>query len=182
MDLVGHDVAFDGLGSAVPESAASLMAPMLFVTGVESHSGLRSVLERAGAVENLPLVPTLNRYVGDMSDHGVFRENGVPYLFLSCGRWPHYHMPSDTPDRLNYEKMARITEQVLAFAAALDATELPQNGREQHAETLDLEISQMRGAFGPLWEPILSRFGLDAVSTRSQMDRLVATLVSLGVA
>jgi hypothetical protein len=182
MDLVGHDVAFEGLGAALPKSAASVMAPMLFVTGVESHSGLRSVLERAGAIENLPLVPTLNRYVGDMSDHGIFRENGVPYLFLSCGRWPHYHMPSDTPDRLTYEKMACITEQVLAFAAALDATELPQNGREQHAETLDLEVSHMRRAFGPLWEPILSRFGLDAVSTRSQMDRLVATLVSLGVA
>ena len=23
------------------------------------------------------------RYVGDMSDHGIFRENGVPYFFLS---------------------------------------------------------------------------------------------------
>ena len=57
--------------------------------------------------------------------------------------------------------MARITEQVLAFAAGLDATELPQNGHEQHSETLDLEVSQMRRAFGSLWEPILSRFGLE---------------------
>jgi hypothetical protein len=31
-----------------------------------------------------------------MSDHGIFRENGVPYLFLSCGRWPHYHRDTDT--------------------------------------------------------------------------------------
>jgi hypothetical protein len=182
MDLVGHDVAFDGLGEALPRSAASVMAPLLFVTGVEGHSGLRSVLESAGAVEHLPLVPTLNRYVGDMSDHGVFRENGVPFLFLSCGRWPHYHMPSDTPDRLNYEKMARITRQVLGFAAALDTVELPQVGHEQFSETLDLEISRMRLAFGPSWDPILNGCGLDAVSTRGQMDRLVAALLGLGVA
>ena len=44
------------------------------------------VLEAAGVSKGLKLVPTLNRYVGDMSDHGIFRENGVPYFFLSCGR------------------------------------------------------------------------------------------------
>ena len=43
-----------------------------------------------------------------MSDQGVFRSNGVPYLFLSCGRWPHYHARTDTPNRLNYRKMHRI--------------------------------------------------------------------------
>jgi len=44
------------------------------------------VLEAAGVAKGLKLVPTLNRHIGDMSDHGVFRENGVPYFFLSCGR------------------------------------------------------------------------------------------------
>ena len=43
-----------------------------------------------------------------MGDHGVFRRNDVPYLFFSCGRWEHYHQPSDTPDRLNYEKMEHV--------------------------------------------------------------------------
>jgi Peptidase family M28 len=181
MDLVGHDVSINGVGSEAPESLASSLAPMLFVTGTESHPGLRSVLERAGAVEKLPLVPTLNRYVGDMSDHGVFRENGVPYLFLSCGRWPHYHLPSDTPDRLNYDKMERIARQVLAFAAALDATELLQNGTEQFTETLDLEESRMRLAFGAWWEPVLGLCGLRAVTSRTEMDRLVAMLLNFGV-
>ena len=44
------------------------------------------VLEAAGVSKGLKLVPTLNRYVGDMSDHGIFRQHGVPYFFLSCGR------------------------------------------------------------------------------------------------
>ena len=50
----------------------------------------------------MKLIATLNEYVGDVSDHGIFRRNGVPYLFLSCGHWEHYHQPTDTPDRLNY--------------------------------------------------------------------------------
>ena len=35
--------------------------------------------------------PLLNRYVGDLSDHHVFRVNKRPYLFLTCARWEHYH-------------------------------------------------------------------------------------------
>jgi hypothetical protein len=115
-----------------------------------------------------------------MSDHGVFRRNGVPYLFLSCGRWEHYHKDTDTPARLNYLKMERITRQVLAIATALDSTELPQKGSEQFSETLDLEISGIRRAFGSWLEPMLERCGLDALTTRPEMDRFVASLLSLG--
>ena len=102
MDLVGHDVSLNGLDSEAQSSLMSTLAPLLFMTGTESHPGLRGVLERAGDIDKLKVVPTLNRYVDDMSDHGVFRQNGVPYLFLSCGRWEHYHKETDTPDRLNY--------------------------------------------------------------------------------
>jgi hypothetical protein len=182
MDLVGHEVS---IAEDVSDAATTLnpvLAPMLFITGTESHPGLRRVFSEAGTVDDLRLVPTLNSYVGDMSDHGIFREKGVPYFFLSCGRWEHYHRETDTPDRLNFEKMARITWQVLAFAAALDAAELPQTGNEQFRETLDLEISRLRLAFGPAWDPILKLCGLDAVTSRKEMDRLVAALVSLGVA
>ena len=31
-------------------------------------------------------------------------------------RYPHYHLPSDTPDKLDYERMARVT---LGLAAML---------------------------------------------------------------
>ena len=182
MDLVGHDVSIPAARSEVPASLAASLAPLLFVTGTESHSALRGVFERAGTADGLRLVPTLNSYVGDMSDHGIFRENGVPYFFLSCGRWEHYHRDTDTPDRLNCEKMARIARQVLAFCAALDTADLPSTGRERFSDTLELEIAQMRRAFGPLWESVLRVGGVEAIRSRREMDRLVAALVSLGIA
>jgi len=180
MDLVGHDVSV-GDGGPLATTLNQVLAPLLFVTGTESHAGLRQVFERTGVVDGLSLVPALNRYVGDMSDHGIFRGNGVPYFFLSCGRWPHYHHPSDTPDRLNYDKMARMVPQVLAFAAALDSAVLPQSGREQFAETLDLEISRLRAALDSAWAPVLQLCGLEAVTTRTEMDRLVVSLLGLGL-
>jgi hypothetical protein len=181
MDLVGHDVSLPGMNGRAPSSLASWLAPLVFITGTESHRGLRDALGAAGSVDELTLVPTLNCYIGDVSDHGVFRKNGVPYLFLSCGRWEHYHQKTDTPDRLNYSKMERITRQVVAFATALDRTELPQHGREQFSETLDLEISGMRRAFGTAFTPIFQGCGLEDVTTRSDVDRFVGTLTSLGL-
>ena len=67
---------------------------------------------------------TLNRNIGDMSDHHVFRQQGVPYVFLSCGRWEHYHAETDTPDRLNYAKMARIQRLLIPICRKLSVTEL----------------------------------------------------------
>ena len=110
MDLVGHDVpGLPGLESLV------------FVMGAESHPQLRNVFAHSPHPGELKVVPTLNAYVGDMSDHGAFRKRGVPYFFLSCGHWSHYHMPTDTPDRLNYHKMAGILRLNLNFLRGMDA-------------------------------------------------------------
>ena len=106
LDLVGHDVevGVPGLGTSRTERLKGL----LFITGAESHPSLTNVVRAAPRIPELPLVAISNHYVDDMSDHGVFRRNDVPYLFFSCGRWEHYHQPSDTPDRLNYEKMEHV--------------------------------------------------------------------------
>ena len=155
-------------------SLNQLLAPLSSSPDRES-CWLRHVHERAGTVDGLSLVPTLNRYVGDMSDHGVFRTNGVPYLFLSCGRWPHYHRDTDTPDRLNYEKMGRIARQVLAFAAALDGAELPQTGREQFAETLTSDIGIAR-RLGSGWSRCSGALWPRDELSGAEMGRLVSSL------
>ena len=141
MDLVGHDVCFPaeyvshvpGIGSMlgkIPGLAdkdinVPFLSNLLFMTGTESHQGLIDIVGEQHSPKGLKVLPTLNSYIGDMSDHGVFRENGVPYLFLSCGHWQHYHMPTDTPDRLNYKKMAHITHYASELLAGMDVREMP---------------------------------------------------------
>ena len=54
------------------------------------------------------------------SDHWSFRRHGYPAIMITDTafyRYPHYHLPSDTPDKLDYERMARVT---LGLAAMLN--------------------------------------------------------------
>ena len=176
MDLVGHDVP-------VP-IGASLVIPTLpkfvFVTGAESHPALASIVEAAaGRVKDLPMIAALNDYAGDVSDHHVFRINDVPYLFLSCGRWEHYHMPSDTPDKLNYGKMARILECLVHLVRAMCDRELT---KATPTDTVGLEIKLIEAAIGPLGLPLLKEaMGLDKFETREDLDEFASALMSAGL-
>jgi hypothetical protein len=53
------------------------------------------------------------------SDHWSFRRHGYPAVMITDTafyRYPHYHLSTDTPDKLDYERMARVT---LGLAAML---------------------------------------------------------------
>jgi hypothetical protein len=48
----------------------------------------------------------------DWSDHWSFVQHGFPAIMITDTapfRYPHYHRRSDTPDKLDYEKLARVT-------------------------------------------------------------------------
>jgi hypothetical protein len=197
MDLVGHDISIPGelLGN-IPRVGSALskipgieskdinvpfLSNLLFITGTESNAGLIGIVGEHHSPKGLKVLPTLNDYVGDMSDHGVFRENGVPYLFLSCGRWAHYHMPSDTPDRLNYKKMAAITHYTCDLLAGMDAKEMKRGSFEQFHETLDLEASQLKKVLGPAHNLVLKKMGINSISTRSDMTRFACNLLNTGL-
>jgi Zn-dependent M28 family amino/carboxypeptidase len=44
------------------------------------------------------------------SDHYNFAKAGVPILFFTSGLHPDYHEPSDSPDRIGYDKEARLLQ------------------------------------------------------------------------
>ena len=49
----------------------------------------------------------------DWSDHWSFGQFGYPAIMVTdtaLYRYPHYHRPSDTPDKLDYERLARVTK------------------------------------------------------------------------
>jgi len=174
MDLVGH---------AVPQPTAEVgrLAPqfgqLVFITGAESHAALPGVVG-AARLPGLPVVATLNRRVGDMSDHRIFRLNGVPYLFLTCGRWQHYHEPTDTPDRLDYPKMERIRDYLVRLADALAQSELsPEGLAPREHDTTAFELSLLRDALGEAGTRYLAMaVGLARLQTRTDLDALADRL------
>jgi len=47
------------------------------------------------------------------SDHWSFAEHGFQAMMITdtaVFRYPHYHKPSDTPDKVNYDRLARLTK------------------------------------------------------------------------
>lgn len=48
----------------------------------------------------------------DWSDHWAFEEEGIPALMVTDTapfRYPYYHSPKDTPDKVDYPRLARVT-------------------------------------------------------------------------
>ena len=176
MDLVGHDVS-------VPIPGADKMRPgisdLICLTGSESHPDIVDLVSRQDFGQLVPIA-TLNSNIGDMSDHHVFRTHGVPYLFLSCGRWKHYHQPSDTPARLNYAKMARISHLLVDLAVKLADAPLERKsaagGGPVECDTVELELRLFREAFGPLIPMLLARLGLERLETRDDLNNLALAL------
>lgn len=61
------------------------------------------------------------------SDHYNFARRGVPILFFFSGTHPDYHRVSDSPDKIDYEKMSRIVRLGFYVGTAIaNRTDRPQ--------------------------------------------------------
>ena len=173
LDLVGHDVPVDGLED------------LLFITGAESDPRLEMAVRSSEPESGLRTVPTLNSYVGDLSDHHIFRENERPYLLLTCGHWEHYHMPTDTPEKLSMSKMEAVANYVVTLTEFLSPSSLngpsrrdgpsSGDGPSLSDETLDTEIYFLEKNI----MPTLRNLGISLpLNSRTDIDRLVTLLIS----
>jgi hypothetical protein len=190
MDLVGHEVLTASEIAKIPHIpglakkdkfslvALPIIKDLLFVTGAESAEGMSFVCKTAMKPKKLRVVNTLNEYVGDMSDHGVFRRNGKPYLFLSCGRWTHYHQETDTPAVLNYDKMERIGRYLVELCENAIKSELTE---DVDVDTAEFEAKSIQKAFFPITPLILRALGVNALKTRTDIDKLAKTLQRSGL-
>jgi hypothetical protein len=96
-----------------------------FARGLELHAGPRASILVRDPVD-LPVlgsvlsrvVPWVNEFA--RSDHLPFWEAGIPAVQVTDTanyRNPHYHKPTDTPETLDYDRLAAI---VGALAVAVD--------------------------------------------------------------
>jgi hypothetical protein len=139
---------------------------------MESHSALENVIKSTPENTKIRIVPALNSYVGDMSDHHIFRANDVPYLFLSCGRWEHYHMPTDTPEKLNYEKMGAIADYLGNLVQSCVSAQFLESSPGY--DPTPTELQYMNSVFSDLF----LQFGLPELKSREDIDRVVRMMTA----
>jgi len=93
----------------------------VYVGGVDSGSGLRSLVTNAGQGLSLefrgdPFAP---------SDHVVFYGAGTPVLFFFTGAHSDYHRPTDTWDKINGKGLQTVADLVARVANAVAAQPIP---------------------------------------------------------
>ena len=93
----------------IGRSLGDLPLPLVFLFGSEHAPELRTRLAEVGTPSGLEVGRLGVDFIGTRSDYGPFRDQRIPFLFFSTGEHPDYHTPRDTPDRIEYDKLARIS-------------------------------------------------------------------------
>jgi Zn-dependent M28 family amino/carboxypeptidase len=99
-----------GLGAFYPKTANFIG----FVGNLGSRQLLKRALNRFRETQKLPsegaAVPAFIPGVG-WSDHWAFWQNGYPAIMITdtaLFRYHHYHQPTDTPDKLDYDRFTLV--------------------------------------------------------------------------
>lgn len=99
----------------------------VFVLGTEHAPALRGWID--AIAKDRPLKVGLlgsDLLVLNRSDYGPFRSRQVPFLFFTTGENPRYHSPQDTPDSMDYPKLATISQVIHELAVtATNADTVP---------------------------------------------------------
>lgn len=96
-----------------------------FVGNVRSNALLRRVISTFRGQKKIPsqgaALPSFIPGVA-WSDHWSFWQNGFPAIMVTDTapfRYPHYHEPTDTPDKLDYDRFALVVSGLEAVIADL---------------------------------------------------------------
>lgn len=55
------------------------------------------------------------------SDHGLFHQVGIPFIYFGVEDHPHYHQPSDTFENINPEFYLKAVETIIGVVEKMDA-------------------------------------------------------------
>ena len=102
------DLNLDMIGRTAPDE--------LYVTPTPEHEAYNSLARAAYELAALEGFSELRSQDQDWarSDHFLFdRHLAVPVVFLSAGDHADYHKPTDTAEKIDYGKMARVTRLVV---------------------------------------------------------------------
>ena len=95
----------------------------LVLQGIGSSAAWQKIIEQANVPLGLSLTLQDDSYLP--TDASVFFLHGVPILSAFTGNHSEYHTPRDTPEKLNYEGIAKVANLMSLICRHLIATEQP---------------------------------------------------------
>lgn len=108
-------------------SMANVMREYVFVLGGETAPQLEKSVKDVRPDAGVKIGKLGADIIGTRGDYGPFRDRRVPFLFFSTGQHPDYHRASDTPEKIDYEKLAKVSRWIAELTSRIaDADEAPQ--------------------------------------------------------
>lgn len=128
MDMLGRDLL-------------DAVENLLVVTGTEHYRPIRQLAAKACEEQSLDFLGLEADLIGPVGDHTAFVSSRRPVLFFSCGINKDYHEPTDTADKLNYDKLRReagAIEQTLLMLADGEAELFARSPAPITQDTVDM--------------------------------------------
>ena len=88
----------------------------LEIIGAKQNPGLVKVVRKQNRETGFILAESKSKHMDGGSDHASFFNAGIPAIFFFTGLHADYHQVTDSPERINPEKAARVAR--LAFLTA----------------------------------------------------------------
>src|SRR5437016_3787469 len=121
LDMIGRNEDHPANRSQqIPEEHASDNANTLNVLGSAFSPDLKTAISRLNDQTNLTLHFRYDVGAEDLmrrSDQWSFLKKGIPAIFFFTGLHPDYHTPRDTPEKINYPKLEKVTRLVYLTSA-----------------------------------------------------------------
>ena len=113
------DLNIDMIGRNPPDKL--LITP---TRSLKEYNGLTRLAEKLAPGEGFGPLGSADEYWA-RSDHMNFAQNmGIPVAFLFSDVHEDYHKPTDTPDKIDYDKIRRVTRLVMRMLDGLQADQL----------------------------------------------------------
>ena len=127
LDMIGRNEDHgENKSQQIPEERASDNANTVNVLGSAFSPDLKAAISRLNGQTNLTLRYRYDFGAEDLmrrSDQWSFLQTGIPAIFFFTGLHPDYHTPRDTPDKINYPKLEKITR--LVYLTAFQVANAP---------------------------------------------------------
>lgn len=85
----------------------------------KDYNDLVKIAEKLAPLEGFPKLGSADQYY-ERSDHYMFAKLGIPVMFLFSDVHEDYHKAGDDPEKLDYDKIQRVSRLVLRMLDAFD--------------------------------------------------------------
>lgn len=108
------NINMDGLGGIDPEHPTGSRNYVYIASEKNLSDELLDINRRVLRITGSTLELTDGNGRGFSSDNQHFQNRFIPFIYYSTGRTEHYHQPSDEPETIDYEHLARAARLVFA--------------------------------------------------------------------